>query len=172
MTPIEDKYVRWLRSLVDRPGSFYNILFQAAWETDYEYYIPYDENRADDGLRLRDRFMDETSLILSDFGPCRMLEFLVALAIRMNETLYDWDLPDQTSGWFWQLIFNSGLVALDDTYSDDTYERILYRLDVINKRLYNEDGSGGGLFPLTYTRQDQREIEVWYQMMAYLTENM
>jgi hypothetical protein len=90
----------------------------------------------------------------------------------MNETLYDWDLGDQTSGWFWKLLFNTGLAALDDTYSDDTYERILYRFNIINKRLYNEDGTGGGLFPLAHPRQDQREIEVWYQMMAYLQENM
>lgn len=69
-------------------------------------------------------------------------------------------------------MFNSGLAALDDTYSDDTYERIQYRLNVINKRLYNEDGTGGGLFPLRHATQDQREVELWYQMMAYLTENM
>lgn len=169
---LQDRYYHWLRSLVDRPGSFYDTLFHAAWSTPYEYHVPFDENRAEDGLRLRDRYEEETSISLPDLDICSMLEFLVALAIRMNESMYDWDNPDQTSGWFWKMMFNSGLAALDDTYSDDTYVRLLYRFNVINHRLYNEDGTGGGLFPLEHPRQDQREVEVWYQMMAYLQENM
>ncbi len=167
-----NRYTQWLRGLVDRPGSFYDILFDAAWNWTYEYFVLHDANRAEDGLRLRERFEYETSTILPDLGECRMLEFLVALAIRLDESTYDWDNPGQTSEWFWKMIFNLGLQRFDDTYSNDPYEHITEAFDGINFRLYNEDGTDGGLFPLGRPREDQRQVEVWYQMMAYLSENL
>ena len=169
---LNHRYHNWLRDLVDRPGSFYDILFAVAWETTYEYSVPYDENRAEDGLRLRDTFEHDTSTMLPDLGQCRMLEFLVALSIRLNETTYDWDKPDETSNWFWKLIFNMGLHKFDDTYSDDAWDSIRDAFGYLNLRQYNADGTDGGLFPLKHPREDQRQVEVWYQMMAYLTENL
>lgn len=171
VTPIT-RYTRWLRSLVDRPGSYYDILFDAAWNWTYEYSIPHDDNRAEDGLRLRERFESESSLRLPDLGECCVLEFLVALAIRLNESTYDWDKPNQTSDWFWTMVFNMGLQRFDDTYSDDPYENITDAFERLNFRLYNEDGTDGGLFPLRWAKEDQRQVEVWYQMMAYLSENL
>ena len=41
---------------------------------------------------------------------------------------------------------------------------------MINERSYAFDGYGG-LFPLRKPHQDQRNIEIWYQMQAYLMEN-
>jgi len=170
MTQI-NRYIRWLRSLVDRPGSYYDVLFEAAWETAYEYSVPHDDNRAADGLRLRETFGDANSP-LPDLGECRMLEFLVALSIRLNDTLYDWDKPDQSSDWFWKLIWNLELEQFDDTYSNNPYENIVNAFERMNLRLYNADGTCGGLFPLRRPKEDQREIEVWYQMAAYILENL
>lgn len=169
---LNHKYHNWLRGLVDRPGSFYDTLFYVAWETEYKYSVPYDENRAEDGLRLRERFESESSLRLPDLGSCRILEFLVALSIRIDEATYDWDKPDQTSEWFWILIKNLGLDKFDDDWSDDTRDRIVDAFEYLNQRQYNPDGTDGGLFPLERPREDQRQVEVWYQMMAYLTENL
>lgn len=171
MLPI-NRYFRWLKSLVNRPGSYYDTLFEAAWNTEFEWSVPRDDNRAADGLRLRDRFEEETSIPLPDLGECRMLEFLVALAMRIDESLYDWDNPNQVSEWFWKLIFNAGLEKFDDDYSDDTYDAIQYAFWVINNRKYNRDGTDGGLFPLRHPKEDQRKVEIWYQMMAYLSENV
>lgn len=41
----------------------------------------------------------------------------------------------------------------------------------LNSRYYKSDGFGG-LFPLSNPMGDQRYVEVWYQMMAYLAENV
>lgn len=166
------RYSKWLRSLVDRPGSYYDTLFDVAWDWTYEYFIPHDVNRAEDGLRLRERFESESSLRLPDLGDCCMLEFLVALSIRMDESTYDWDKPNQTSNWFWKMMFNLDLQRFDDTYSDDPYDNITIAFERINHRLYNADGTDGGLFPLRRPREDQRQVEIWYQMMAYLSENL
>jgi hypothetical protein len=102
-----------------------------------------------------------------------MLEFLIALSIRLSETVYDHNYPDQTAHWFWVLIRNMGL----DIYSDDSpFEEIHYSIGSafwrLNSRTYAFDGSEGGLFPLREPSEDQRKVEVWYQMMAYLRENL
>ena len=175
MKPINltSKYINWLRGLVERPGPFYHILFGMAWETFYEYHIPNDDTRAEDGLKLRERFELESSLKLPDFGECRILEFLIALAIRLNESVYDYRNPDQTSYWFWQLIKNLQLDTYNNNYSFDNIhfyiEQVFIRL---NERLYAFNGDAGGLFPLEESTEDQRDVEVWYQMMAYLGENL
>lgn len=167
-----NRYNQWLRGLVNKPGPFYHILFDMAWATFYEYHIPNDDNRAEDGLKLRERFELESSLRLLDLGECRMLEFLIALAIRLNESVYDYNNPDQTPYWFWILIENLQLDEYDDYYPFDKIhvdiELVFMRL---NRRLYTTSGYGG-LFPLEEPKEDQREVEVWYQMMAYLGENV
>ncbi len=173
-----NKYARWLRGLVKEPGPLYHILFDMAWATIYEYHIPNDDNRAEDGLKLRERFELESSLRLPDLGECRMLEFLIALAIRLNESVYDYTNPDQTSYWFWELIRNLQLAAYDDNYLSEynvdhySFTQINTTFIRLNERLYNSDGSNGGVFPLEEPTEDQRDVEVWYQMMAYLSENV
>ena len=167
-----NKYNRWLRGLVEKPSPFYHILFDMAWATIYEHHIPNDINRAVDGLELRERFELESSLKLPDLGECRMLEFLIALAIRLNESVYDYNNPNLTPYWFWVLIENLELDEYDDYYPFNKIhshiEQIFIRL---NRRLYTTSGYGG-LFPLEAPKENQQEIEVWYQMMAYLSENL
>lgn len=168
-----ERYQNWLRDLVEKPSPFYQILFDMAWETPYEWFVPNDDNRAEDGLNLRNRFELETSIKLPNLGDCRMLEFLIALAIRMNEATYQYDDPNKIAYWFWQLVSNMHMDRFDDFYS---YYRI--RDDIaegferLNARKYHYDGSNGGLFPLENPVEDQREVEIWYQMMAYLQETM
>lgn len=158
-------------------GPSYHTLFDTAWKTTYKYHIPNDDNRAVDGLRLRERFEHESSLRLPDLGECKMLEFLIALAIRLNESVYDQDDPEQTSYWFWELIKNLQLDAYDDNYPfGDIFSEIPFDINQVfirlNQRLYGSNGGAGGLFPLEDPREDQRYVEVWYQMMAWLSENV
>lgn len=168
-----NKYNRWLRDLVRTPGPSHDILFDIAWVTHYEYSVPNDDNRAQDGLKLRERFEYETSIRLPDLGECRILEFLIALAIRLNESVYNHEDPNQEPSWFWMLIVHLELNEYDDSYD---FTRIHGEIqDVfarLNRREYDSDGGNGGLFPLANPTQDQRDVEIWYQMMAYLQENV
>ena len=43
-------------------------------------------------------------------------------------------------------------------------------LNKIIDRGYSRRGVGG-LFPLKYSKNDQRKVELWYQMHSYLIEN-
>lgn len=168
-----NKYLQWLRGRVSRPGPSYDILFDIAWEIQYEYFIPNDDNRAQDGLNLRRRFEYETSIRLPDLGKCRMLEFFIALAIRLNESTYDHEKPNQEAYWFWILMSSLGLDEYDDSYRFDQIHGEIYDIFmVLIHREYDSDGQNGGLFPLRNPNGDQRTIEIWYQMQAYLNENV
>ena len=165
------RYQRWLRGLVDRPGPSFDILFDIAWVTDFKHSVPNDDNRAEDGLKLREAFELETSLKLVALGECRVLELLIALAIRLNESVYDYHNPDQTTHWFWKLIENLEIHHYDGVDQVETINEISATFERLNYREYNENGTNGGLFPLISANEDQRNVEIWYQMMAYLREN-
>lgn len=166
-----NKYQRWLRGLVHKSGPSYDILFDIAWVTRYVAFIPNDVNRAVDGTNLRRRFEYETSLRLPELGECTVLEFLIGLAIRLNETVYNNENPNQEAYWFWVLIENLQLDAYTDFYPfKDLHHGVQMAFEILNDRLYATNGHGG-LFPLKNTEEDQRHVEVWYQMQAYLHEN-
>ena len=77
-----------------------------------------------------------------------------------------------TEFYFWRLICNLGLIKCTDDrwvnmngefFVDDAVYRV-------NERCFCADGDGG-LFPLRHYERDQRGIEIWYQMQAWLMEN-
>lgn len=159
-------YVGWLIGLVDGGRAYQHpTLFRIAWEMEYAYYIPLDANRCQDGLDLRVDFERETSVALPDLGPCRVLEFLVALAKRIDYILYDDSLSSRVSYWFWILMENLGIYLSEDV------EYITSSFIVMLTRTYDENGDGG-LFPLENPKYDQRKVEIWYQMQAWMLEQV
>lgn len=167
-------YRGWLRDLVGLADPFYDQFSAIAWQLPYEYSVANDANRALDGELLRQRFVNETSMKLDgNPGECRVLEFMVALAHRMHETTYDPEYPDAVPDWFMELLINLGLdenKMLSHQPNEQTFVyAIEHALYLVVKRKYAWDGKDG-LFPLKRPRNDQRKVEVWYQMMAYLNE--
>ena len=135
---------------------------------------PMDQNRANDGLQLRVDFINEhgpwgTS---TNRGPCTFFEFLIALSKRMSFLMHGEGNHGQTAYYFWKLIGNMGLIKVTDDrwdYCNGEFfvEDAIYR---INERQYYDNGEGG-LFPLRNPSQNQRLVEIWYQMNAWLIEN-
>lgn len=167
----EEVYREWLRALADFPEPpLYDLLFDIAYATKFAYFVPNDANRATDGLDLRERFERESSITLPDLGECRIIEFLIALAIRMNNTVYDYAHPDKVPEYFWMFMEHLDLLrATSDIPGAGRW--IIETFNVLMDRTYDEDGTNGGLFPLQNSLQDQRNVEIWYQMMAFLNEN-
>ena len=126
--------------------------------------IDFDDNRALDGLAYRDSYKRETHIEPPD-GDCSVLEVLIAIAERMSYILYDPDLEneDQIHIWFWRLMNN---LHLDPMYN---YLEDMGHIHVWLSRSYAENGDGG-LFPLKDPIEDQRKVEIWYQMQAYINE--
>src|SRR5690606_35983609 len=152
------------------PARSYWELAKHLHSREFVWLIPNDDNRMEDGLELRDEFLAELSV--SEVDPqwyglgCSVLEMLVALCKRASfET-------DQTvSGWFWLILGNCGLRPYNDAlYSADTAPEVDEILDRIIYRTYSPNGEGG-LFPLRKTNNDQRKVELWYQLAEYILED-
>lgn len=101
-----------------------------------------------------------------------MLELLIGLADRMSFLMSDEKQPDKVGYFFWHLVLNLRLAKLkDDIYDelngdffvDEAVQRVL-------DRSYERDGNGG-LFPLKRPSKNQRTVEIWYQMQAWLGEH-
>ena len=135
----------------------------------FSYSIPNDVNRAKDGTSLRYRFACSSQYSYADeyiTGSCSVLEMMIALSIRCEESIMDDpDIGDRTGQWFWGMITNLGLGSMydgifDEQYVDETIDRFL-------NREYEPDGKGG-LFRIKNCSYDLRKFEIWYQMCWYL----
>ena len=184
---IKAEYFRWLCGLVGiaTPGHNYWSLAVQMHAKEFIWTVPNDDNRDEDGKKLRSEFLDDTDFRCPSCnlgirygchacldGPCSILEMLIALAFRMEYILSDPSKGDVTSDYFWEFVKNLGLERFtDEDYSDrlglTTVNRIL---DKLVERDYKANGEGG-IFPLKRVTKDHRKVEIWYQMMAYITEN-
>lgn len=170
-------YFNWLVDLISRnrysEEISYRKLLSHLHSIDFRYSILMDQNREEDGINLRYRFaltqgyensIDEILDILD--GPCSVLEMMVALALRCEETIMDDpEIGDRTRQWFWGMVVSLGLGSMydsgfNDRYVDDVIERFL-------DRDYDPDGSGG-LFTIKHCDRDLRTVEIWHQLCWYL----
>ncbi len=173
---MREDYFKWMCSLVgnDLNGISYKKLLRYLFDTDFNYVLDRDENRAIDGCDLRYRygyFYDIPMEVIGDYindRRCSILEMMVALCNRIEENLMsDSDYGDRTGKWFWEMIRNLGLSRYDDTRFDLTaVSRII---DIFLHREYEPDGTGG-LIRIPNCDRDLRKVEIWYQVNWYLTE--
>ena len=174
---IIDAYFEWLYNLVckDRfaPDISFRKLLKHLNSTEFVYRIKNDRNRAADGVQLRHRFAvtegreySERMILRNLAGTCSVLEMMVALSIRCEETIMnDPEYGDRTGQWFWGMVVNLGLGSMtDDKYDKDYVDHVLYRF---LSRKYEADGNGG-LFTVKYCDKDLRKVEIWYQLCWYL----
>ena len=169
---IKSDYFEWLYNLMCKKRFdnkiTYRQLLEFLHEVEFTYFIPYDENRAADGISLRYRYCllhgcEDLECYIS--GPCSVLEMMVALAIHCESIMADPSIGDRTAQWFWSMITNMGLGSMsDDKYSEWTVNDIVTRF---LEREYDYDGRGG-LFRVKGWDRDMRTAEIWHQLMAYM----
>lgn len=169
---INNEYFDWLCEQVDimrfSKHVSYRRLLMRLHEIEFTWLIPFDDNRADDGIQLRRSFaLVRGDASLSDYivGPCSVLEMMVALAIRCETTMDDDAVGDRTGQWFWGMIHNLGLSPMIDSAYDRTYiDKVITRF--LNRE-YEPDGKGG-LFTIKHCDRDLRTVEIWWQLSWYL----
>ena len=174
---INSEYFDWLCSLikdsVPNKASYHHLL-RYLYETEFTFIHPMDENRCVDGINLRYRFGYENHIenpvIASclDTFPCSILEMMTALAFYCEEhIMVNPDKGLRSGRWFWMMIKNLGLSIMYDSNFDPEYvNRVIWRF--LN-RSYDRDGKGGLIY-IPGFRGDMRELEIWYQLMNYISE--
>lgn len=170
--PLDEQYFIWLYSQVGsvksrvRSRTYWSLLRQL-YSKEFVWLVPNDDNRVEDGRDLRHEFVTEQGIE----GPdpewmqmgCSVLEMLVALSRRLA-----FESTGRPARWFWHLIENLKLNDFTDAVEYDT-QFVDGTLDILIWRLYEPNGEGG-LFPLRKPKEDQRRVEIWYQLSAYLLE--
>lgn len=175
--PLDELYLTWLYHQVGsiklrNPARTFWSLFRQLHITEFVWIVPNDDNRVEDGRDLRQEFIqqeriDDVDRDWMELG-CSMLELLIGLS-----RVLAFEAEGEPRDWFWTLIENLGLEEMNDrTYrsAPDVAERII--CETANRviwRTYSPDGRGG-LFPLDHPEHDQRDVEIWYQLNAYLLE--
>lgn len=170
---IINDYFEWLWNFIKCRGHSQNRkIITLLHNIEFRYSIPMDANREADGIDLRYRFITEVGIPKNYQevygyldGPCSVLEMMIALAIRCEESIMDDpDIGDRTSEWFWLMMKNLGL----DYMSDRKFDRDIAeeKISIFLDRRYKRNGEGG-LFVVN-GRRDLRKVEIWYQMCWYL----
>lgn len=175
---LEKSYFNWMYELVCGDSNYtklsYKKLFKFLHNTEFIYFVEYDDNRAQDGIDFRYHFgyengysEEEIEMYLGN-EPCSVLEMMVAMAFRGEEQIMDdYNYGNRTGQWFWNMLANLDLINMSDLRFDiNRAENIIYRF--LNRE-YEPDGSGG-LFTIENTEYDLRYVDIWTQFMWYLDE--
>jgi len=170
---LDELYLTWLYGHIANPEianpsqSFWKLAKQL-FTTEFLSFVPNDDNRVEDGRALRYEFIDD--LGLEDVDPhwmavgCSFLEMLIGLSRRLS-----FQDEGQPLEWFWHLLANLGLRYNDRVRETTMGYEIKEVTDRVVYRTYDSSGRGG-LFPLIHPDADQRRVELWYQLNAYLQE--
>lgn len=173
---LDEQYLTWLYARIgsvnERSKSkTYWVLFRQLYTQEFVWLVANDDNRVDDGRDLRYEFLDEIG-ISRDVDPdwmgmgCSVLELLMGLAKR-----FAFETDRTPRYWFWELLENLDLVRFTDAVNTKTKTQEIVNEIVHDLIFRNYHPSGrGGLFPLETPDKDQRNVEIWYQLCAYILE--
>lgn len=176
MSFLVDDYVYYLYRIVQNGGENYRKLCVELFKN--RFFITRstpkrDIDREKDGLELRKEWSNDSLDGEFHIIPCTMLEMIIGISKRMSEQLMDEDGEDKTAQYFWEIIGNLGLDCWDDDNfgweTGLTQKKIAKTCEILCKRQYNPDGTGGGMFPMPgLLGINQKKMEIWYQMQEYI----
>ena len=169
-------YFNWLIDIIDDGyASEYTNVLEDLFSTEFYSLVDHDENRAVEGLDLRNRYAElvgEHVYYISAKLPreCTILEMMVALSIKWDTSnAFDFDIGSRYPKWFWIMFENLGLYS----YPDWEYDEVEVHEILTNFLARNFEKSGrGSLFVVKNPKIDMRETEIWYQINYYFSENM
>jgi hypothetical protein len=172
-------YFLWLVNIIEVEGSehYCTEFLWTLFRREFYWSVPNDNNRAEDGKKLREAFLRDNGLSIYSYyygyldGPCSVLELLIGLAYRIDFILMSSDNEPRVHKWFWEMVDNLKLEQCSDNdpYIKEKMSKNHELISVFLDRKYDRFGNGG-IFPLKHYTSDQREVEIWYQMMTYLDE--
>lgn len=169
-----DEYFDWLLKRLNLRKRGYSDLLYLLFDTPFRVILDRDVNRLKDGEYLRNRFFIDIG-VSGDFmdHPVSVLEVLLALSERIENEYIGNPSDPRPDIIFWEMLCNLGLDYAGFEDNRIKYPTNLRRfhdiIDTFLDREYDFYGKGG-LFPLKSVSFDQRDVEIWDQMQAYLSE--
>lgn len=171
---LAEDYFQWLAPQIreddglSNPNREFWGLLAIMHDTQFDWVIQNDDNREGDGRDLRIEFCRDVANVptasLRPLGQASFLEVLIALSRRL-----EFNAGGSAQGWAWVLLNNLNLHRLVDPLSRRSARKAHDILYACINRKYGPDGVGG-FFPLEKPDEDQRQVEIWYQMAAYIDE--
>lgn len=171
--PLDELYLQWLYSQVaditrKSPSRTYWSLFRLLYKKEFIWLIPNDDNRVADGKALRHEFLADERITYVDRNwmdiECSVLEMLVALSRRLGTIT---EVEPRECFWHFLTVLELSHYTDNRQIPHDEVDEIL---DILIWRRYRSNGDGG-LFPLKHQPlQDQRDVEIWYQLNTWLNE--
>lgn len=172
---LDDLYLEWLYKnnfgpVNDRnPNHTYWHLAKQLYQKPFQWFIRDDRNRAQDGILLRDAFINECDIQDVEINwlqiECSVFELLAALAIGAS-----YNSIGEPGEWFMKFLDNLQVLNYNDaSYNQVAFEEVDLILEQLINRTYDKTGAGG-LFPLNHAKNDQTNVTLWYQLSAYLLE--
>lgn len=162
------EYRKWLLRRVGFRRKGYDRLMDQLLKMPYYWdsKFPRDEDRALDGLMLREEYFDDEPPLML-FPDCSVLEMLVAFAIRIdNEWTGDPEEPHPEEI-FWEMICNLSLEKQDNfRFDHNIVERFV---EIWLRRFYDFEGNRS-IFPVEKCEKDHRKISIWSQMLDYISQ--
>jgi hypothetical protein len=140
-------------------------------DKEFIWVVGNDDNRIADGRDLRVSYLrslgieNERDYESMHIDPVSFLEVLIGLSIRVAFLV-----SEEENEWAWNLIKNLNLDRMWDPLTPRKVDKIHERLDAVIWRTYSITGDGG-FFPLVLPGSDQRNEEIWDQMLLYIEEN-
>lgn len=172
MTDIETDYQNWLVHRMNVvPHKNYGMLLRELYRWEFWSDVPYDEDRGADGIALRGVWADEVGYRgVVNFGPPRILETFVGIALRIEDKIFGGPLADE---WdykriFWDLINNLGLTDFDEILSASDYEKVGTLLENFLKKVSRD--TFPNIFRFSVTPKNLRKMNIWTQMGLYIAE--
>lgn len=165
-TTVDYEYYSWLTKKIDIPNEkTYFDLFERMHNVEFIWTVPNDDNRVQDALDLRTEFLDgKTGEI--QLGGATCLEIVVALS---QKVAFIASGNKHAHQWAWTLLKNLGLRRFSDPLTPEKVNHIDQIFHDLIWRNYHVDGRGG-FFPLQNPDVDQTQVEIWYQLNAYVSE--
>ena len=166
----ETEYLVYLCDMVDA-GLEYRRLMEKLYFIPFRYSVILDRNRIEDAMQLRFEFCQERDCdILGHLdGVVSVLEVLAAMARRCDESImYDEELGDRTSEWFWVMMRNLGISGqVNEAFDEEFVDK---KVDIFLDRKYSKHGKGG-LFCVKSAKKDLTQIDIWMQLRLWINEN-
>lgn len=164
--PFDEKYFKWLAYQVHSNEIVVNSyipMLRLVHDKEFAWIVPNDDNRIEDGRDLRAEYTQASRHIYDDHGVTT-LEVLVALSRRVA-----FNAGGEPEHWAWTLIENLRLDKYQGDLTTREIDAVNNILDTLIWRNYKRNGLGG-FFPLKRPQDDQIQVEIWYQMSAYINE--